>query len=945
MRRPRLAPSVFYLVALAIAGIAAAASVEVRGYVVEGGEPVAGVLVRLLAESDPLDPSSPAVEVARGSTGERGRFALRPPWVLDWAPVAKLVELSRPGLPPRVIDFGRHGRPGPGASIDLGELSLGALCRIEGRIKGRSGARDSKPESAVVVLWQEGSDRPTASTRARRDGSFAFEDITGGSYHLGIERRGHPPIRGSSVRACDGGGPVTVELPLEASLVGRVVDPQGQGIAGASVRLVAAPPPGAPTNWLEPLATETNLDGEFELRRPVSKSYSMEVSKPGFTSRSLKPRSLFHPDQNRLDTVHPTVALYSSQHIVGTVIDADELFLGDALIEISLADPELGSDPLVSLESDRFGDFISPPLEPGDYQVQVTLDGYQAVRAKASISSNATAWAEVELRMLAEGSSDLRVEVLDSAGSPVENAGVWAFNREQDGYYTCPAGTDGSCVLQAVPDDRELEIGIEHGLYGRVVRESTWRIDRDGRSLRFDLGATPWEVTPLAGVVVDPDGEPVAGASLEMALLALTAFISYETVTDLDGRFDFERLQEGSYWIRVNKEGFPELVTGLKVAPREPEARVQLTRGAAIWGRTGLEEPQSATSGSPGVRVYAERVRQREMVDPRVITLDGNGYPTQTVSGSVESGLFRIEEVPPGRWNVLAMGADDAPYYGRGLVEIAPGDDLLELDLEPIANPMLPPPKARVSGRVVDATTGKGLAGAEVMDGHITRRSRRVGGERVTTDTNGTFTFDHDLTLPASLLVSHAGYARAAVEAGAESPGAPLLVAMAPGASFTYSIESPDGAELPALTLSLENPEGAYIRRGGAFEDPPVGTWEDAPPGSWDLVVKHSWGEVRVPIRVPGPDVRVILPVVGDAQLRISDLELNLADGWLDGVTGMAVPISTSTVAGPIPLHEQVWVQGLTPGLWSFELTAPDGRSWSGEGQISSRRTTTIFLR
>jgi hypothetical protein len=62
---------------------------------------------------------------------------------------------------------------------------------------------------------------------------------------------------------------------LAGALAGRVVDPQGATVAGASVTLTN-------TRTKERLTATTNEMGEFSLNAPAAGDYSFEVSMPGF---------------------------------------------------------------------------------------------------------------------------------------------------------------------------------------------------------------------------------------------------------------------------------------------------------------------------------------------------------------------------------------------------------------------------------------------------------------------------------------------------------------------------------------------------------------------------------------------------------------------------------------------------------------------------------------
>ena len=71
----------------------------------------------------------------------------------------------------------------------------------------------------------------------------------------------------------------------------------------------------------------------------------------------------------------------------------------------------------------------------------------------------------------------------------------------------------------------------------------------------------------VAGRLTDPQGKPVAGASLHLALAADT--VSLETVTDSDGLFAFSALADGTYRLSATLAGFTETRKSFRVRDGE----------------------------------------------------------------------------------------------------------------------------------------------------------------------------------------------------------------------------------------------------------------------------------------------------------------------------------------------------------------------------------------
>ncbi len=168
----------------------------------------------------------------------------------------------------------------------------------------------------------------------------------------------------------------------------------------------------------------------------------------------------------------------------------------------------------------------------------------------------------------------------------------------------------------------------------------------------------------ISGVVVDPFGDPVAGAEVIAESIA-----GYREVraTDAAGRFRFALLVAGRYRVAGARPGF------------EPAERlVELARDASLVLRNPLVLVP-ALPATLSVRV----------VDPQGFVLPGvvvqatgpGGEEAEGVTGP--DGIFRLADVRTGRWSVEAALAGFAP--GAGAAEARFGTDAavsLALDLD-----------------------------------------------------------------------------------------------------------------------------------------------------------------------------------------------------------------------------------------------------------------------
>jgi iron complex outermembrane receptor protein len=151
----------------------------------------------------------------------------------------------------------------------------------------------------------------------------------------------------------------------------------------------------------------------------------------------------------------------------------------------------------------------------------------------------------------------------------------------------------------------------------------------------------------ISGFVSDPTGAAVAGANVE--LMRGTA-ASGSTATDAEGRYQFEGLQAGAYFVRVTAPGF-----------RVTERRVTVTAGSVVTdfrlAVQALEENVVVT----GERVKAEVEAQRALTPGGVTIVDGDELFSRRINNMAD--MLRYV---PGMWADSGYGNDELFFSSRG---------------------------------------------------------------------------------------------------------------------------------------------------------------------------------------------------------------------------------------------------------------------------------------
>lgn len=210
--------------------------------------------------------------------------------------------------------------------------------------------------------------------------------------------------------------------------------------------------------------------------------------------------------------------------------------------------------------------------------------------------------------------------------------------------------------------------------------------------------------SPLAGVVRDAAGKPVAGVQVRLSLLTIPSetpvfLINFEPidaftiVTGEDGRFEFADLPAtATAEILVKKAGMATLhtltdrhgfTTGFTYKAGQTDIELTLPAGCTLTGKAEDADGQEAA----GVRVHA--------FEPEMpISLLGHS----AVSG--EDGVFRMEDLAPGVYKLVTQSES---WVAEPVEVTVQGDTETTVALRQ---------GGVLEVKVVDRETGEGIAGA-----------------------------------------------------------------------------------------------------------------------------------------------------------------------------------------------------------------------------------------
>lgn len=816
------------------------------------GRPLPGAEVRVFGEN-PDD----VEEIGRSRTSTEGRFRLNVVEDGDYEVLA-----FAPGLAAASESVTLYPRAAGVSGIRLvvgpGRVASGRVVDERGRpVAGarvelaRSQDGDLRPGGPLVDdgLYQD---------ETGEDGRFEIRGLPEGWFDLLASRPQFLPswlygLEISGARADLG----TVTLREGATLTGWIVGLNREPLAGAKVRLGSGE------------ETVSGADGRFEIAQvDPGKELEIEACRPDRLSVSYESAKL--PDEPVEIVLPPAVRL------TGRVVDPDGKPAAEASVATSSdsnPNPFLGpSSPCPAVgrgeaTTDAEGRFVLESLLGGTIQVWATQPGYLGSDFE-TVEVPDGGEAEVPTLQLARGAT-VTGRVLREDGSPAPAAQVLAAGEGDYSFsFSRWADGDGRYRIEGVPPGRQT-ITARHDTLGAGSREVELTV---GGENQVDITLGPEESRLARGRVVDPDGEPVAGALVKNG--QNTAY------TGPDGAFSIP-VDENGYELVARKDGY---------------APAYLTHWAAGGAREGLElrlGPEASVSG----RLLG--FDPADLAETRVSAYAASS--TLQIVGLVSSdGTYQIRGLWAGEWLVSAnLGNRSADAR----VEIAPEDPDVLQDLSL-------PGRVEVRGRVVDAS-GAPAAGVDV-------RLAVVGGEERTdyesqyqaiSGEDGVFSMEaEDGTYELIAWQEDSGLTSGGRFTVAGEPVDGLEIRLAPRTELTGLLLGVPEEELSSVEVRIELGSfgsAAEIETGeeGA---PPRYRFDDLGPGAWTLRARVGAEEVvrRVTLRPGDGTVELDLPFsFGDLTLSGRVVGYRIPDGgvvWLRKDSGQGAwiePIREGTFA------------------------------------------------
>ncbi len=320
-------------------------------------------------------------------------------------------------------------------------------------------------------------------------------------------------------------------------------------------------------------------------------------------------------------------------------------------------------------------------------------------------------------RPCAAQTADLSGRVVDRAGVGVSGARVWAIGGEREAPVTTAMATTDDRGRFVMPVVRE-QAGTQGLQFVSVlVRTDDGRIGWARTLVGNTPGANELKVVlsparPVRGHLHDREGRPIAEAEITPVLFMQPYednIHGHEAIwlgPDLAGPMRARTADDGSFSLPGMPAG---TIVEATVAARgfgTPRITWEISKPATavLDGRLGRIEGRLKPPAGGGLPRKVSVTLSTKM--PPGFRADGSMivFYKQTIPAGPD-GTYRFDDVPPGRYEIIPDFGQDSPSAERETREVEVGPKAVASVEVPVDR--LP----TITGRVLDARTGKGIAG------------------------------------------------------------------------------------------------------------------------------------------------------------------------------------------------------------------------------------------
>jgi protocatechuate 3,4-dioxygenase beta subunit len=545
------------------------------------------------------------------------------------------------------------------------------------------------------------------------DGSFTLEGFQEGEWRLTLRAKGYSDSD-SEIVEIPNDALTTIVLARGATLKGTVVDPSGKTVARARVEL--RQPNSYSYGFGYGNRTDTDLtdaQGQFVIQNAANGALRLVATRDGFAES--QPLEITIAAGQTLENL--SLALRRGGKLSGELLASGKESVAGRRITLGGSFEDGGWK---ELHTDATGHFTAEGLTPGRYEVTAdpteqemqsvspSDDQQWMVRNSLQKSASVTIVENETTHVVLGAPPRAPVQlsgVVRRGSAPFEGASVLAYRSNSEGRNQQKyAATDEKGVYRMTldePGDYSVQVSRSQG--GSSISRSVSIPEVASYTLDFDLA-----VGRISGRVLDPEGDPVSNAQVQLQLDPNQAERRTDGVngwmnTGDDGTFAFDNLPAGTFTVSATDQQ--------SWGPYRPETRfagdkrsgIVLEEGADVGDvelrlmRAGtLQGTVRLASGQPAVGALV--MLRNERGEPR------EAWPMVQSDGT---GRYRANDLSPGLWTASARLGHDVSAESSP-VRIS-SNEKSELDLSLRPGTML-------HVQVVDAQGKPVGAGISVVD-------------------------------------------------------------------------------------------------------------------------------------------------------------------------------------------------------------------------------------
>lgn len=522
----------------------------------------------------------------------------------------------------------------------------------------------------IISVVAQKARPPVADSKTVTSGDFEVTALGVGLYNLHITAVGFQEGNFKKVRVHRGQNTAQDYVLLPGlSIAGRVVDEDGEPIAGARVRPVQTGNPRAQTMYIrfDDNSNETDEEGRFAFNSLSRGKYSVLAWHHDYAAKQLRD---VNPGKTDLDIVLSFGSAVSgtvSRKDDGSPIEGAKVVVNDLLdVKKHAVTDADGFYRITGISTSR----------RGTRYVNIQAEGFSRLSNQDVKVQEGKEVDNQDFELLA--TATVKGRVVSSNGQPVGRARVMAKRTGKNASVPVTVGSavsdeTGAFNISNLEAGEETWISVLSSDY-LEAESSTFDIEPgeavEAGEIVLSLGGT------VSGEIVDSKGSPISGAVVSIREEGETEFsLTKTTSSDSRGRFLLKGLTAGTIDLRFKSNRYLETVEE-NVAVKEGEVTsdlgVVLYAGSVLGGRV---------IDSTGEVVVNASVRVREVVSG----LKEHRQETDILGNFSFSSLASQDTV-----EIEITHSDYSPHYAEN---VSIGQDEMEITLQRLGG---------VKGSVVD---------------------------------------------------------------------------------------------------------------------------------------------------------------------------------------------------------------------------------------------------